>query len=202
MVVDKHNGQFSMKIPLSILVLLLLSLLALGQDSGDKTATKTFGNSLKSPDGIFTVAVGVDADETTLGLIITNIKTGKQYPFYDVLPSILSVKWTLDSKSIVIISHIRGGSIASIAHLSNDKWDDYTPEPWIGDYYGVVREIIHDHTVEITYRVHEKPQGDSDGHYYTCSFIVNTNTHTRSKETVKEIDSDAYERLNLVEDKN
>lgn len=153
------------------------------------------GETFKSPDGKYTLKLVPDPDENSVigGLSIANNSTGELFQDSAATP-IYSVKWTGDSKTVVLIVHVSGGSEAVVYHLNNkNKWVSCDLEPTIGDVFSVVQLTMRKDTVEFRYKVGKRTTGDS----YLYSFVFHPDTLTRTDEKIKEIDEATYKNLDL-----
>ena len=117
------------------------------------------------------------------------------YPIIPTLFPILSIKWTGDSKSIVVINHIAHGSEAGVYHFDGKKWDVYEACPRTSDYYEVVGEMVGKDTVKFSYVIIKRTPGNLRDRYYIYTFVFHPDTNERVDEKTKEIDEDAYSRL-------
>ncbi len=73
-------------------------------------------------------------------LTIHNCLTSKNDFSKSLVLSIQNIKWTPDSKSLFIVSHLSGGSMATIVHYQDNHWMAYDCDPPIQEpsYYFVV----------------------------------------------------------------
>ncbi len=148
----------------------------------------------KSPDNSFTAeyAGGKEA------IIIKDNKTGKAYPNIPTISPVFSIKWTGDSKAIVKVSHIANGSGAGVFYFKSGEWVPCNTAPKIGNGYEVVEQVLKEHSVELTYKVFERPQGDVGPKYYLYSFEFQPATGKRINEKTKKIDGETYKSLVLT----
>jgi hypothetical protein len=103
-------------ITFSILVLCL---------SGTKlSAQVTAGTRLQSPDHRFVVACRVGEQiSPAVGLIeIIDAGTAKKLCSFEIDAPLYALKWTANSKTIIAVHHVSGGTIAQIIHLTSGKW--------------------------------------------------------------------------------
>ena len=142
-----------------------------------------------SPDGTFIVT---EADDGNINIV--NSKTGKTYlPIESAM--VFPLRWTGDSKTLILINHIAGGSMAIVLTLVGDEWKGYSADPRMGDRYKVIREVVKYNTVDLTYLVREWQGNDLPVHFYIYSFTFHPDTTAHTNEKKEEIDGDTYDRL-------
>jgi len=131
------------------------------------------GNNEKfvSPNGEFTVQGNVE---------IINNKTGDQC-LVEVLSPVYSLKWTRDSKTIVVIGRIAHGSYASVIHYNGKEWKKYEVDPPDSDEghfwnYSVIREEIGFSDVVITYKINTKKNMSDAYVSHLCTLRVDPAT--------------------------
>jgi len=143
-----------------------------------------------SPDGRFTVRF---TDEV-MNLKIKDNQTGK-ITTSGVLTPCYSLKWTGDSKTIVAIYHLAGGSDADIFHFSKNKWNRCkmgAPDQDF-NFIDVTSEKIGTKKIELTYRAGVRdPRHDT---FFTYSLSFNPETGATTLIGKHEIDEETYEKL-------
>lgn len=163
-------------------------------------AEVTAGTRVESPDREFVVECKVGEQlAPAVGLIeILDKRTGSTARSFEINPPLYALKWTADSKTIVAVQHVAGGSVAQIIHLSSGKWTTFEASPPVGDEATVVKVVPQSHVVELTYKVNQKPASSHPGRSYLCTFVVDPETSARHfNEACHEIDLDTYSRLRL-----
>ncbi len=180
----------SMKIAKSI-ILLLCAIFAFGCNCNAVDAREAF----KSPDGRYTLKFISDPDDVSAisSLAIVDNTTGQIFRDSTVMP-ILLVKWTGDSKTVVIVVHVSGGSEAIVYHLKKDnEWVNFNIEPSMGDAFSVVYVNPKKNTIDFRYKVHKKTTGDM----YLYSFTFHPDSFTQTNIKTVEIDDPTYRSLDL-----
>ena len=122
--------------------------------------------------------------------------TGRLYPTVRVLTPLLSLKWTGDSKTIVTIEHIAGGSCAALVHFDGKAWRRHDADPAGGPYnhIEVLNQEIGNDSVRITFAADLRRKGTTFA-YFICAFDVNPATNVRSNETRKEVTEAEYDSI-------
>jgi len=171
----------------------ILALLAFVANYGQATADRdsfSVGQSFRSPDGRF-IAQLESGDFSNLK--IKDNQTGEVASETVDLPTLLSLKWTGNSKAIVIVEHIAGGSVASVIAL-NQCWarQDLFP-PRNGDTCEVVKEKVGWDTVNLSYTASQR--AGTAFLFWTSCFEVNANTGAVTHVTTENISADAYQAL-------
>lgn len=129
-------------------------------------------------------------------LRIRNNLTGRLYPKVSVLTPLLSLKWTRDSKTIITIEHMAGGSCAALVHFDGKAWRRYDAEPPGGPYnhIEVLSQEIGEDGARITFAADVRRKGTTFA-YFICAFDINAETNARSNETRKEVTEAEYDAL-------
>lgn len=167
--------------------LLLLTFVAIyGQAIADNGFLST-GQSFPSPDGRFTARI---ESGNYSNLRIRDNRTGVDAHATLMLP-LLSLKWTGNSKAIVTVEHIAGGSIASITAFSKGWTRTVLPPPRNGDTCEVVKEKIGWDKVFLTYKVKQRTSGLTPL-CWTSSFDVNASTEAITSITTQNISLEDY----------
>lgn len=173
---------------ISICLSFLLPTLCVAAGPGRKEMVINYWSA--SPDG------GLSAAYSGRSLRIRNNLTGKVYPEVPVLTPLLSIKWTRDSKTIVTIEHLAGGSCAALVHFDGKTWRRHQADPPGGPYNHIEvlsQEIVQD-GVRIAFAADVRRKGTTFEHFI-CAFDINAETNARSKETRKEVTESEYEAL-------
>lgn len=156
------------------------------------------GVEIPSPDRKFMVQV-----TDHYGLIIKDILTSGVDASIKLLPLLQPLKWTGDSKTIVAITHIAGGSNLVLIHPNNGQWKGFVPTPPMPDSdkgnfvnCGVIKIEIGIRDVKVSYRIISQKLGkDYKDNFYISSFTVNPESGDQSQLDIHEIDSGAYNNL-------
>lgn len=158
--------------------------------SGNERKEIAVDKWVTSPNGEFSAAY--------LGrsIRIRNNLTQRLYPTVPVLTPLLSLKWTGDSKTIVTIEHIAGGSSAALVHFNGKAWRRYDAGPSGGPYnhIEVLKQEIGKDGARITFVADERRKGTTFA-YFICAFDINAETNARSNETRKEVTEAEYDAL-------
>lgn len=148
-----------------------------------------------SPDGRFTAQLTNDEKGN---IRITDNKTGQVYKEWAVRP-LYSLKWTRDSKTIVTIEHLAGGSETALIHFSENRWSRFPVSPPVKTppyhHYRVIRQEIEGNKVKLTYKVTDEQGNGMVTKFYTCSFEVNPSSRVIGNVIEREIDGATYETL-------
>jgi len=157
------------------------------------------GQSLLSPDNRYSLKLTFDPSDISIlsGFTITDTLKGTVFQD-DVATPLYSIKWSRDSKTVVFIVHVSGGSEAAIYHLHNDKWFFYLPEPTLGSHFAIIGQEFKNKGIELSYKVHDKHLEK----FYINTFIFNPENATRTEEDIKEIDSETYAKLPIFKEKD
>jgi hypothetical protein len=143
-----------------------------------------------SPNGEFSAAYSGGS------IRIRNNLTGRFYPKVPVLTPLLSLKWTRDSKTIMTIEHIAGGSCAVLVHFDGKTWRRYDPDPPGGSYnhIEVLSQEIGQSGARITFAANVRRKGPTFAHFI-CAFDINADTNALSNQTRKEVTEAEYDAL-------
>lgn len=127
-------------------------------------------------------------------LRIRNNLTGRFYPEVPVLTPLLSMKWTGDSKTIVTIEHIAGGSCAALVHFDGKTWRRYDADPSGGPYnhIEVLSQEIGENGARITFAANVRRKGTTFAHFI-IAFDINAATNAVSNEMRKEVTEAEFE---------
>jgi hypothetical protein len=153
---------------------------------GISTATaETFNKEIphdkifKSPDGRFSA---------TEAVLITDTATGEVHGMAVMAP-ILGLRWAKDSRTIVIVSHLAGGSYGTVLHFNGDQWikteaDVATPDQ--ADYlaYKVIDTKDSSRSVSFTYRVSAKEHASQAYRHYCCEVKIDLDTGAHEERRV------------------
>jgi hypothetical protein len=151
------------------------------------------GDVFTSPDGRFIVRF---TDEV-MNLKIKDNQTGKVTTL-GVLTPCYSIKWTGDSKTIVAIYHLAGGSDADIFHFSKSEWRRCSVDSPDNNFnfIDVIKEKIGMDRVGLTYKAGIRDlQNDT---FFTYSLSFNPETGATTEMLEHEIDEKTYEKLHAI----
>lgn len=97
-----------------------------------------------------------------------------------VLPPVFAVKWTTDSKCIILLEHIAGGLLATaICCYADGKWQRHQIVPLSEDKTGsfeAIKIVLGAKTFEVTYKVIDTSVDNHHPDYYVCTLIVDSTT--------------------------
>jgi hypothetical protein len=96
-----------------------------------------------------------------------------------------------------VVSHLAGGTVATVFHLVDGKWKQASGDPREGDKYSVVHVEVKEHAVELTYKVTMVPKYDSPGSFYTYTFLFDPVSTSHTAEKRQPIDAETYGPLRL-----
>lgn len=175
---------------LRILICLSFLFSTLGFASGAGRKEMAFNDWVGSPNGELSAAY------SGRSIRIRDNVTGRVYPEVPVLTPLLSLKWTRDSKTIVTIEHIAGGSCAALVHFDGKTWRRYDADPSGGpyDHIEVLSQEIGQDRARITFAANVRRPGTIFAHFI-CAFDINAETNARSNETRKEVTETEFEAL-------
>ena len=147
------------------------------------------GTKFVSPDRRYTAEYLFDDDNR---IKITDNQTGHADAPIDWWSVPHSIRWTGDSKTIVVVSHIAGGSQASLIHFKKGKWVELEAAPPTKHSpveYRVIEEKVGISSVTLTYEVTNQAPNGARESFYRCSFKIDPetgaifnvkNTHSKS----------------------
>ena len=146
-----------------------------------KTYTLSYGDAVPSPDGRHNA-----------------IYLGSQVRIDDYPVKVLTVitmAWTGDGNTLVIVEHLAGGSQLSLIHLVDGQWKRFEIEPPLDRYddISVVALGVCKDSVRVGYKLRQHK--DQDFRFYVCSFDVDSATQTRSNEVTRKLNAASYEKL-------
>lgn len=111
-----------------IIIMLIAALNAIGVARGQETREIAPGRVFKAPDGMFTAkTVGGGLLPATDKITIIDNKTGASAAQIEIDPPLYGLSWTGDSKTLVTVSHIAGGSTAGIIHQKMGRGNSTVP---------------------------------------------------------------------------
>jgi hypothetical protein len=151
------------------------------------------GTSLESSDRRFTAFVD-------LGIKVRDNQTG-QVSTAPTLPVVFFLKWASDSRTLMTVEHIAGGTAAGIVHYVDGSWKRSkvsAPDESEGFERGtIVTDItFHDGAVHLTYGGVSHPNGYSGpAHFYVYSFSVIPGSESQSDIVKREITWNAFRHL-------
>lgn len=110
-----------------------------------------------------------------------------------------ALAWTQNSKTIVTVEHIAGGSEVVLINLERDGWHRSEIDPPCGtyDHYAVVDLVVGDRAVKVRYKAGRR--ADQRSAYYLCSFDLDAETRGVSNEEKREITLREYKDLKQVD---
>lgn len=128
-----------------------------------------------SPDKQYIAKLGIGDAETIL--TVQNKSTSKNDFSKALISRVQNIKWTPDSKSLFIVSHLSGGSMATIVHFQNDGWRAYDNSPPIQGpaYYFVVGVNFFKKFARLIYGVYPS-KGSPFNEQKMCIFDVDWDT--------------------------
>ena len=133
----------------------------------------------KSPDGRF---------ETSEAVLISDHVTGKVQGVPVMVP-ILALEWSQDSRTIVIVSHLAGGSYGIVLHFNGTEWtkteaDPTSPERAYYLAYEVIKTYLSPSAVSFTYRVSAKQDPSDSYRRFCCEVTIDTKSWVRKERRV------------------
>lgn len=151
--------------------------------------------AIVSPDQRFAAKL---ADDQQGNIHIVDNSSGVTQKVRSFRP-LLSLKWSGDSKSLVTIEHLAGGSQTAIIHFDGDKWTRSEVDPIAETppyhHYTVIKQEVGWDAIRVTYKVtDEKGNGVPFG-YYICSFTVDAATGARKNFVKRRINEKEYHGL-------
>jgi hypothetical protein len=157
------------------------------------------GQRFISPDRRFATEIK-DEDERGYNLEIKDQNNGKAYKAAASLP-LFSFEWTTDSKTIVLLEHIGGGSQISLIHFNGHEWKRREIEPPGGNsgHYEVLEKDIGKNFLRISYKVTKEKQNGTVFGAYKCSLRVDASNGQISHVEKQDISIDAYRTLHYKE---
>lgn len=153
------------------------------------------GATVTSPDGRFTARL-TEEDAHGLNLAITDSRTPATERARIGTP-LLSMRWTFDSRTIVSIEHLAGGSQLALLHFYESGWKriEVIPPNGLEGHFEVIRQQMHRDSVTVTYKVtKEKPNG-AVASAFTCSFDVDAASGRISQLRRRRINLEMYRQL-------
>lgn len=153
------------------LILLFLSCLVHSQQSASYERDEEY----TSPDKKYIARLAITDTETVL--TVKNCLTSKDAFSQILISRVESIQWTPNSKSLFIVSHLSGGSMATIVHYKDDRWKLYDNDPPIKEpsYYFVVGAHFFKKFARLIYGVYPS-KGSPFKEQKLCIFDINWNT--------------------------
>jgi hypothetical protein len=183
---------------LTTIINLVLALTATALASANQPQEITPGAAFRSPDGNFVAkTLGGGMIAATDRIAIVENKSGREAATIDINPPLYSLRWTQDSKAIVTISHIAGGTVAGVIHLVDGQWKQVSADPREGDKYRLIHQVVKGRVVELTYKVARIRSNNTAGTFYTYTFLFDPTTTAHTGEKRRQIDAETYGRLRL-----
>ena len=133
------------------------------------------GIKFVSPDRRYTAEI-LSGNDTKLKIMDHQMGTDSSVALWTV-PT--SIRWTGNSKTMVVVAHIAGGSQADLIHLKGAKWIDIQAPPPVHHTpvkYSVVKEEVGTSRVTLTYEVTNQAQNGAYQDFYRYSFTTDPAT--------------------------
>lgn len=177
---------------MKLLLKILSFILIFDSCSAEDTAIK-----LKSPNGNYELVGDRDMNNP---FEIRNLTTGKTESKINALSPILSTMWLKNSESIVIVSHISGGSIMAVINRKSEGWTrlDFAPPSIKSAKYGIVSIIETNGSIETKYRVRYNDSGVGEYRYGTIKFTVDPSKDTVSNIIKENISLEDYRKIEEI----
>jgi hypothetical protein len=147
-----------------------------------------------SPDGRL-VAICAEADQTSgrVGLIMILEKaTGRHLFSVETNPPVFALRWLNNSKALVFVQAIAGGSVAQVIYDSTQGWKAANAEPREGDDCTVTQLRLQGKTIMITYKIAIRNQ---TGRFYSYSFSFHPDSTAHTSERRHEMSEADYFKL-------
>lgn len=143
------------------------------------------------------LAAEISSESGEPTLIIKNEKLHKVEASIPVLPPVLSLKWSPDSKSLVVVQHLAGGSLASLVILDGKQWkkNDCEPPLKIQCNYSLVNFQFVDKQLRLTYKVSQERANGEIVSFNICSFDVDLKTGFLELKEYRPVTAEAYKKL-------
>jgi hypothetical protein len=159
-----------------------------------------------SPDGRFVLKIapeiniyGVELPE----LILEDRRTraversdpnGGEGKGLNVLTPIFFIKWTGDSKTILVISHIAHGTIGAELHFDGSTWHQRLLQPPSPDdgHFTVLSQHVGRHQIGISYAVDVAAGAETPHKFYRTAFTYNPVTDSYSHIHNQTLNCSAY----------
>lgn len=169
---------------LLIFVIFCASTISSHAENGPKQLDS--GTKLYSPDGKLFVVYNPDQLE------IRDAKTDYLYNSVGALP-VQALRWTRDSKTLVVVEQIAHGSEVGLVHFNGAQWERFTVLPPGQDYkdFAVVGLKPEHALVQISYRA-------TGAALYVISFTVNPSNQVLSNVQKKEVSFKQWIALRMV----
>ena len=159
-----------------------------------------------SPDGRFTLSIapeiniyGVELPELIIrdrmnGAVERSDPNSGEGDGLNVLTPIFFIKWTGDSKSVLVISHIAHGTIAAVLHFDGSQWHQKVLQPPSpqGGHMTVLSQRLGFHNVAVTYAVDIAVAAQTPTAFYCSSFQFDPATESYSHVLNDRLDHSAY----------
>ncbi len=128
-----------------------------------------------SPNKKYIARLAITDTETVL--TVKNCLTSKNDFSKSLVPCIQNIKWTPDSKSLFIVSHLSGGSMATIVHYKDERWKLYDNNPPILEpcYYFVIGVHFYKKFARLIYGIYPS-KGSPFKEQKLCIFDIDWKT--------------------------
>jgi hypothetical protein len=115
----------------------------------------------------------------------------------DGVPPVYALQWTRDSKTLIIVHHLAGGSGVIFAHLGETGWCHFGVVP-PGEYdrVGVIRIEPHNADVLISWKAMKVTKRSV--FYYLCKARMKPAKQALSNVQVEEISVETFDSLHVV----
>lgn len=151
-----------------------------------------------SPDGKYAAkCVGGGTVPAVDQIQVIENGSGRVLAKFEVNPPLYSIRWTRDSKSLVTVSHIAGGTVAGVIHFDGTNWKEHSADPREGDKYSVIRHVENESTIQLMYKIQVLASNDNAGKFYTYEFVFDPATTSHKGEKRQDIDGETYAYLHL-----
>lgn len=106
-----------------------------------------------------------------------------------------SLRWTADSRAVVTVEHIAGGSEAVLISYRGDSWKRNELDPPGGPYdaYQVINVDTNGTNVLICYKMRRR--SGKEYKYFIASLEINAQAADKGKTIIREIPRSEFERL-------
>ena len=164
-----------------------------------KAKDVTSGTRIKSPNGMFEAKceTGEQLHPAVGRIEIVDTKNGTLQHALEINPPLYALRWTGDSRTLIAIERVAGGSVAVIVHRSSGKWSVFQADPQHADKSAVIALRPKMRAVELSYKTYQQEAHGKEGRFYVITFLVDPNTGHHRHETKHEIDLETYRRLRL-----
>ncbi len=130
------------------------------------------GAEFDSPNGIFTVRLTDERNDGS-NLEVKNNQTAERRRGAAGTP-LLSLQWTGDSRTIVMIEHLADGSQTALLHFNEREWQRFeiVPPGGAAGHFEVIKQDIGQASLKVTYKVTKEKANGEMSRAFTSSFNV------------------------------